>query len=499
MSTMNPAQSFELPESVRAFLHQRHQLLVDGRWMPSATEEEFDVVDPATGSVVARVAKGGAEDIDRAVAAARRAFDSGPWSHMTGLDRARLMWRLADALEARIEDYAIVESVDNGKPLALAKGDMAGSIAHLRYYAGWAGKIGGETIPAQRPGNFHSYTVREPIGVVGAITPWNYPLMMIMWKLAPALAAGCTVVLKPPEQTPLSTLWMGEWIEAVGFPPGVVNIVTGYGDAGAALVEHPLVDKIAFTGSTDTGKSILRSAAATLKRVSLELGGKSPTVILPDADLSAAIPGASRSIFSNSGQVCVAGSRLFAHRSIFDQVVDGIADTARQLKVGPGLSPETEIGPLVSDEQFARVTGYLRAGAEDGAEVVAGGKAMDRAGYFVEPTVLANTRRDMTVRQEEIFGPVLCVMRFEDDDLASIAAEANDTIYGLSAYIWTQNLSAAHKLAKLIKAGTVNVNGGGADAAVPFGGYKQSGWGREHGREGIEIYTELKSVSINLG
>ncbi len=499
MSTMNPAQSFELPESVRAFLHQRHQLLVDGRWMPSATEEEFDVVDPATGSVVARVAKGGAEDIDRAVAAARRAFDSGPWSHMTGLDRARLMWRLADALEARIEDYAIVESVDNGKPLALAKGDMAGSIAHLRYYAGWAGKIGGETIPAQRPGNFHSYTVREPVGVVGAITPWNYPLMMIMWKLAPALAAGCTVVLKPPEQTPLSTLWMGEWIEAVGFPPGVVNIVTGYGDAGAALVEHPLVDKIAFTGSTDTGKSILRSAAATLKRVSLELGGKSPTVILPDADLSAAIPGASRSIFSNSGQVCVAGSRLFAHRSIFDQVVDGIADTARQLKVGPGLSPETEIGPLVSDEQFARVTGYLRAGAEDGAEVVAGGKAMDRAGYFVEPTVLANTRRDMTVRQEEIFGPVLCVMRFEDDDLASIAAEANDTIYGLSAYIWTQNLSAAHKLAKLIKAGTVNVNGGGADAAVPFGGYKQSGWGREHGREGIEIYTELKSVSINLG
>ncbi len=499
MSTMNPAQSFELPESVRAFLHQRHQLLVDGRWMPSATEEEFDVVDPATGSVVARVAKGGAEDIDRAVAAARRAFDSGPWSHMTGLDRARLMWRLADALEARIEDYAIVESVDNGKPLALAKGDMAGSIAHLRYYAGWAGKIGGETIPAQRPGNFHSYTVREPIGVVGAITPWNYPLMMIMWKLAPALAAGCTVVLKPPEQTPLSTLWMGEWIEAVGFPPGVVNIVTGYGDAGAALVEHPLVDKIAFTGSTDTGKSILRSAAATLKRVSLELGGKSPTVILPDADLSAAIPGASRSIFSNSGQVCVAGSRLFAHRSIFDQVVDGIADTARQLKVGPGLSPETEIGPLVSNEQFARVTGYLRAGAEDGAEVVAGGKAMDRAGYFVEPTVLANTRRDMTVRQEEIFGPVLCVMRFEDDDLASIAAEANDTIYGLSAYIWTQNLSAAHKLAKLIKAGTVNVNGGGADAAVPFGGYKQSGWGREHGREGIEIYTELKSVSINLG
>ncbi len=499
MSVIDQSQFFALPEPVSAFLHQEHRLLIDGQWVPAASGEEFDVVDPSTGAVVCRVPKGSAEDVNRAVVAARRAFDSGPWSRMSGADRAKLIWRLADALEARVEDFAILESVDNGKPIGSAKGDMLGSIAHLRYYAGWAGKIGGETIPSQRPGNFHSYTLREPIGVVGAITPWNYPLMMTMWKLAPALAAGCTVILKPPEQTPLSTLWMGELVQAAGFPDGVVNIVSGYGDAGAALVEHPGVDKIAFTGSTVTGKTILRSAAMTLKRVSLELGGKSPTVILPDADLSLAIPGAARSIFSNSGQVCVAGSRLFAHRTIFDQVVDGIAAAATHLKVGPGLAPETEIGPLVSDEQFARVTGYLRTGVDEGAEVVVGGKAVDRPGYFVEPTVLAKTNRDMTVRQEEIFGPVLCVMSFDDDDLAAIAAEANDTIYGLSAYIWTQNLSAAHKLAKLIKAGTVNINGGGADAAVPFGGYKQSGWGREHGREGIEIYTELKSVSINLG
>lgn len=501
MTVIERSQDIALPAAVRAFLKQPHQLLIDGKWVAARSGKTFDAINPATGEVLAGVASGDAEDVAEAVAAARRAFDHGPWSRMRGIDRAKLLWKLADKIEENAEELATLDSLDNGMPIRMARDfDIPGAIETLRYNAGWAGKINGETIPASLPGNFHSYTIREPIGVVGAITPWNFPLGAAVQKLAPALAAGCTVILKPAEQTPLSALRLGDFIQEVGFPEGVVNIITGFGEtAGAAIVAHPQVDKISFTGSTATGKLIVRACAATLKRVSLELGGKSPTIILPDADLSKAVPGAASSIFFNSGQVCAAGSRLFAHKEVFEDVVAGIAEEAKRLRIGPGLIPETEIGPLVSAEQLERVLGYLQAGAKEGARVVVGGNAIGNRGYFVEPTILADTHRAMSVQQDEIFGPVLCAMSFDDDGLEKIAGEANDTIFGLVAYVWTQNVSAAHKLAKLLKAGSIFINGGGLDSAVPFGGYRQSGWGRENGRNGVELFTEVKAVSIKLG
>jgi phenylacetaldehyde dehydrogenase len=500
MTVIDRPQNIALPQPVRAFLKKQHKLLIDGKWVDAKSGKTFDVIDPATGEVITKVAAGDAADVELAVAAARRAFDRGPWGKTKGLERAKLLWKLADKVDEHAEELATLESIDNGKPIRLARmGDIPGSAETLRYNAGWAGKITGDTIPASLPGNFHSYTLREPVGVVGAIIPWNFPLAMAVAKLGPALAAGCTVVLKPAEQTPLTALRLGDFIAEVGFPEGVINIVTGFGEtAGAAIVDHPQVDKVAFTGSTATGKAIVRACAATLKRVSLELGGKSPTVILPDADLSKAIAGASRSIFFNSGQVCAAGSRLFAHKKIFEDVVSGIAEEAKRLKVGPGIVPETEIGPLVSEEQFERVTGYLQAGTNEGARVLVGGNAIGSRGYFVEPTILANTDRAMSVRQEEIFGPVLCAMSFDDEDLEKIADEANDTTYGLAATIWTRDISAGHKLAKLLKAGSIRINGGGLDHAVPFGGYKQSGWGRENGKDGVELFTEVKAISVNL-
>jgi phenylacetaldehyde dehydrogenase len=500
MTVIDRPQSFALTEPVRGFLNKQHQLLINGKWVRALSGKTFDVIDPSTGEVITKVAAGDAADVELAVAAARHAFDHGPWGKSKGLERAKLLWKLADKIDEHAEEMATLETLDNGKPIKMSRiADIPGSAENLRYNAGWAGKITGDTIPASLPGNFHSYTVREPVGVVGAIIPWNFPLAMAIAKIGPALAAGCTIVLKPAEQTPLTALRLGEFIQEVGFPEGVINIVTGFGEtAGVALVEHPGVDKIAFTGSTATGKAIVRACAATLKRVSLELGGKSPTVILPDADLAKAIPGASRSIFFNSGQVCAAGSRLFAHKKIFDEVIGGIAEEAKRLKVGPGLSPETEIGPLVSEEQFQRVTGYLAAGAKEGARVMVGGQSVGNRGYFVEPTILADTARDMSVRQEEIFGPVLCAMSFDDEDLEKIADEANDTTYGLAATIWTRDISAGHKLARLLKAGSIRINGGGLDHAVPFGGYKQSGWGRENGKDGVELFTEVKAVSVNL-
>ena len=500
MTVIDRPQEIALPAPVRAFLGKRHKLLINDQWGDARSGQTFDVMNPATGEVMSKVASGGVEDVALAVAAARRAFDRGPWGKTRGMDRAKLLWRLADKIEEHAEELATLDSLDNGMPIRTARAfDIPGAIETLRYNAGWAGKINGETIPASLPGNFHSYTIREPIGVVGAITPWNFPLGAAVQKLAPALAAGCTVILKPAEQTPLSALRLGDFIQEVGFPEGVVNIVTGFGEtAGAAIVEHPQVDKISFTGSTATGKLIVRACAATLKRVSLELGGKSPTVILPDADLSKAIPGAASGIFFNSGQVCAAGSRLFAHKEVFEDVVAGIAEEAKRLRVGPGLISETEIGPLVSAEQRERVIGYLQAGAKEGARVVVGGNAMGNRGYFVEPTILADTDRTMSVQRDEIFGPVLCAMSFDDDDLEKIAGEANDTTFGLAAYVWTQDVSAAHKLAKLLKAGSIFINGGGLDSAVPFGGYRQSGWGRENGRSGVELFTEVKAVSIKL-
>ncbi|WP_213959307.1 aldehyde dehydrogenase family protein [Variovorax sp. dw_954] len=483
------------------FLAQPLQNFIGGQWMPAQSGETLDVVDPATDRLLAQAAAGGAADIDLAVKAARQAFDAGPWARMPPAGRSRLMHKLADAIDANANELALLESLDNGKPLKMARiGDVALASECLRYMAGWATKLNGETITSSMPGQWHAYTLREPIGVVGAIVPWNYPLMMAVTKIASALAAGCTVVLKPSEQTPLTAVRLAQLIEAVGFPPGVVNVVTGLGAAaGQALVAHPMVDKITFTGSTAVGKSIVRDAVHTMKRVTLELGGKSPFIVFPDANLEQAVTAAVHSIFGNTGQMCIAGSRLYVHRKVFDDVVGAIAGAAAKLRVGSGLDPRTEIGPLVSREHMQRVTGYIEAGRQAGAEVIAGGGRIEGPGNFVQPTVLTGTLPDMSVMREEIFGPVLCAMPFEDDDLDAIARLANDTCYGLSSNIWTRDIGVAHRLARKIKAGTVRVNApAGLDLALPFGGYKESGVGRELGREGVEAYTELKSVAIAL-
>ena len=367
-----------------------------------------------------------------------------------------------------------------------------------RYYAGWATKLSGDTLDVSLPGTFHAYTLREPVGVCGLIVPWNFPLLMAVSKIAPALAAGCTVILKPAEQTPLSALRLGELVQEVGFPEGVINIVTGFGEtAGAALVDHPGVDKISFTGSTEVGKLILKGATGNLKRVTLELGGKSPVVVFPDADMKTTIEGASRSIFFNTGQVCAAGSGCLRTAKAFEELVDGIAANARKIKVGPGVDADTDMGPVVSQEQLERVTGYIKAGEHAGAKIAVGGGRSSTPGTS-SSHLLTNTTPDMSVRREEIFGPVLCAMSFSDDDLDLIAAQANDTSYGLAAQIFTRDLSTAHKMARRIKAGSVRVNGGSLDNNVPFGGYKQSGWGRENGREGVETFTEVKAVLMAL-
>ena len=485
----------------RAFLAKPKQLLIDGEWVDAVSGKTCAVEDPATQETIAHVAEGDAADIDKAVAAARRAFESGPWATMLPAERAKLVWRLGDILEAHADELAELEALDNGKPITAARrDDVGGSINMFRYMSGWATRLTGETIPVSSPGNWFAYSVREPVGVVGQIIPWNFPLMMAAWKLAPALAAGCTIVLKPAEQTPLSALRLGELVMEAGFPKGVLNIVTGFGEtAGARLSAHPDVDKVAFTGSTEVGKLIVKAAAGNLKRVSLELGGKSPQVVFPDARLDNAVAGTASAIFYNMGQCCTAGSRLFAHKKVFDQIVEGLTSEAAKLKIGHGLDPETTLGPLVSDEQHQKVQGFLESGRSEGAEVVTGGGVHGNRGYFIQPTVLANTNRDMKVVREEIFGPVICVQPFEEDDLDSIAKFANDTEYGLSASIWTQDLTKAHTLARKIRAGTVWVNTHNwGDAALPFGGYKQSGWGREMGKEVMEHYTETKAVGVRL-
>jgi phenylacetaldehyde dehydrogenase len=394
-----------------------------------------------------------------------------------------------------------LESLDNGKPLSVARAaDLPLSVDMFRYMAGWATKITGATLPVSAGIDFHSYTIKEPIGVVAQIIPWNFPLLMAAWKLAPALAAGCTVILKVAEQTPMSALRLAQLFVEAGFPEGVVNILTGYGEgAGAPLAAHPLVDKVAFTGSTEVGKLIVNAATGNLKKVTLELGGKSPAIVFPDADLDRAIAGTASAIFFNQGQCCCAGSRLFVHEKVYDRVVQGVSDIAAKIKVGPGLDPSTEMGPLVSDEQHRRVTGYIQAGQNEGAEILVGGKSHGNRGYFVEPTILARTTPEMKVMREEIFGPVVCAQRFSDNDLDRIAQEANDSIYGLAASVWTRDLSTAHKMARRIRAGTVWVNCHNVfDASLPFGGYKQSGWGREMGEEALHNYTEVKAVTVAL-
>ena len=486
-------------DAVRRWLALPKKMLIAGQWVEAADERRFETEDPSDGTILAAVPRGGVEDIDRAVAAARAAFE-GPWRRVTPAERARMLLRLADLMERHRDELAVLETLDNGKMLKVSHGlDIPFCVDRLRYNAGWATKITGDTVPVSMPGDWLGYTVREPVGVVGHIVAWNAPLPSTIGKLAPSLAAGWTMVLKPAEQTPLSALRLGELIEEAGIPPGVVNIVTGFGDeAGAAMATHDDIDKISFTGSTEVGKLLVRAAAGNLKRLTLELGGKSPVIVMPDADLDRAIPAVAAGIFFCSGQVCTAGSRLFAHHSIFDDLMQGLTETAAAMPLGAGLDAATQIAPLISARQQSRVAAYIAAGQADGAEVVTGGARPDRPGYFIEPTILTKTHRDMSVRREEIFGPVLCAQPFDDTDLEAVAQEANDTSFGLAASVFTQDLGTAHKLASRIKAGTVKINGGGLDQGLPAGGFKQSGWGREYGREGVEIYTETKSVLVAL-
>ena len=490
-----------IDRNVEQFISTPRQLFINGEFVDAASGRTFETPNPATGETLAHVAEADAEDINRAVAAARAAFD-GPWSRMTPSERGKIVWKIGDLLLEHVEEFAQLESLDNGKPYVIAKAADVPLAADLFHYmAGWATKIEGNTINISVPympgANFHSYTLREPIGVVGQIIPWNFPLLMAAWKLGPALTTGNCVVLKPAEQTPLTALLLAQILAEAGVPDGVVNVVPGFGEtAGAALAAHDDVDKVAFTGSTEVGKLIVQAAAGNLKKLTLELGGKSPNIVFDDAN-DDAVAGAANAIFFNHGQCCVAGSRLFVQEGRFDEVVDGVSEIAKSIKLGPGMDESTQMGPLVSAEQLQRVTGYLDAGRTDGATAVTGGGRHGEAGYFVEPTVITNASPEMSIVREEIFGPVVVAAPFQSLD--EIAAVANDTTYGLGAGIWTKDISKAHALAKKIRAGTIWINCYNVfDASLPFGGYKQSGWGREMGHEALEAYTEVKAVTTLL-
>jgi phenylacetaldehyde dehydrogenase len=489
---------------IAAWLKKPKQNLIGGEWSSAASGKLFDVFNPADASVIARVPDSDKNDINRAVTAARRAFESGPWRRLTASERGKLVWKIGDLILENADELAELESLDNGKPRTIARvADVPLAADMFHYMAGWATKIEGNTIPISVPyapgANFHAFTLREPVGVVGQIIPWNFPLLMAAWKLAPALATGNCIVLKPAEQTPLTALRLGEILLDAGIPEGVVNIVTGFGEtAGAALAAHDDVDKIAFTGSTEVGKIIVRAAAGNLKKVSLELGGKSPNIVFKDVgDLDAAIAGAANAIFFNHGQCCCAGSRLMVERDIFDEVVEGVANHARKIKLSPGLDDSTEMGPLVSEEQLNRVSNYMSEGKKAGAYYVTGGDRAGQRGYFVRPTVIKDVKPNMSIVREEIFGPVVVAEPFTKAE--ELIPRANQTQYGLAAGVWTRDISKAHRVAAALKAGTVWINCYNIfDAALPFGGYKQSGWGREMGHEVLEHYTETKAVVVGL-
>jgi phenylacetaldehyde dehydrogenase len=491
-----------LGSAARTYLQKRHQLLIDGKYVDAQSGQRSDIIDPGTEQVIASVADGGVADLDLAVAAARKAFETGPWQKTTPAERTRILFRFAELIEANGDEIGELESINSGKPLAFCRNvDVPGVAEMLRYMAGWTTKMGGQTVNVSLPGEWHAYTLRQPIGVVAQIVPWNFPLNMAVWKIAPALAAGCTIILKPAQQTPLSALRLGELALEAGIPPGVLNIMTGQGSVlGAAMASHMGIDKVAFTGSTEVGKQIAVAAATSnLKRVSLELGGKSPVFVFPDADLDAAAMGVANGIFFHAGQVCAAGSRLYAHKDVFEPLIEKVGARARAIKIGHALDEGSEIGPVISARQLAQVQGYIARGQEEGAELRAGGNRVGNLGYFVEPTILANTRPGMSVHDEEIFGPVLSAMSFDDDTIDALAARANASPYGLSGSIWTRDIGAAHKLARRVQSGTLSINAHTSpDATLPFGGFKQSGWGRERGFEAIELYTEVKSVGVKL-
>ena len=473
------------------------RLFIDGQWSDAASGATFTTVNPATEEPITTVAEGGAADVERAVAAAERAFASGPWAKMPGAERGRILWKIGDLIDANLQEMARLETLDQGKTIGdSSRVDVPMAAECFRYFAGWASKIEGEVVPVRAASL--NYTLHEPIGVIGAITPWNFPILMAAWKAAPALAAGNTVVLKPARETPLTALRLAEIAAEAGLPPGVLNVVPGRGTvAGAALVDHPRVGKISFTGSTEVGRDIMRRGSVTLKRLTLELGGKSPNIVFPDADLDLAVRGASNGIFFNKGEVCTAGSRLFLHEALHDAFVDRLQAQVGKLTQGDPLDPKTRLGPQVSEAQMKQVLGYVEKGRAEGARLVCGGERPAGKGYFVRPTIFTDVQPSMTIAREEIFGPVLSVIRFKD--VEEVVRAANDTPYGLAAAVWTKDIKLAHRTARLLQAGTVSINTYGLyDNAMPFGGVKESGYGRELGRQGLLEYTRTKSVWVDL-